>query len=136
MEYTKCFVEYLRNVLEIPSLNIVGIYDVKVVDVKRGNYLFVYTLDRTVDYFLGGKKRMENVGVAFDFRGDNYGMYISVKNSLKFALVGLSGGCSDSRGFQVETTNEEELSDKARGLYRFVLNTYLYAIYDESDTSF
>lgn len=134
MEITQALVNDLNaNYLsDMPSGTvIVPIYDVKTVDIKRNNFVMVYTVRRNIMLGgIGGRVPYEDVDVKIDVRTSSYDTYDKIKFVLKKAIMDWSKGMDVEHIYNVLLKKENELSNKARGLYRFVLGLVVYRFMD------
>lgn len=129
MDFTKFMVEKLYEEFEPNGIIVVPVYDVKTVDIKRDNFLTVYTDNRTsTPAAIGGMSFFEDVSIVFDFRGGSYEKYVYAKNHLKALLEKYIRGFPELGIYGVDYVREDELSDKQRGMYRFVINVILYRL--------
>lgn len=134
MEITKVLVEELNSnyLASMPDGTIiVPIYDVKTVDIKRNNFVMVYTVRRNIMLGgIGGRVPYEDVDIKIDVRTSSYDTYDSIKYVLKKAIMDWSRGIDKEHIYNVILKKEDELSNKARGLYRFVLGLIVYRYMD------
>ena len=126
MDMTKYIVERMMGEIT-GNFRIIPIYNVKTADISRGDYIFVYTMDRSLaPASIGGMDYWEDVRLVVDVRCANYDSYLEAKKKVKAFLHNHIRGFSDIDCYLVEMTREDELSDKQRGLFRFVIDFVLY----------
>ena len=131
MDMTKYIVEKMREDFNAGGVLVVPVYDIKTVDVKRDNFLTVYTDNRQIKPAgLGGMSWFEDVSLIFDFRGGEYDEYYWAKQKLKAWLEKYVRGTNEMGFYNFDMMREDELSDKQRGMYRFLLHVVLYRILD------
>ena len=131
MEITKYIVDKMRSAFADSGVIVIPVYDVKTVDIKRDNFLTAYTDNREVSpASIGGNTYFEDVMLVFDYRGGDYDTYVWAKKKLKAWVESVVRGMKELEIYNLEIMREDELSDKQRGMYRFLLHVYIHRLLD------
>lgn len=135
MEITKWFVEKMLEKFSGSGVIISPIYNLKEIDVKRGDFVLVYTEMRDMNpASIGGRLYFEDVIIYIDFRTSKFDKYWEWKNKIKGWLHDNIRAWDEIGDYNLLIDEEMEKSDKTRGLYWFIIRCILKRVVDFRNT--